>query len=618
MRRVEVPVLIIGGGLSGLSASIFLADLGVDALLVERHPSTSHLPKAHYLNQRTMEIFRRHGVADAVYACSTPRENLGKIIWHTSLGGDGPFDRVVYGEGDSMGGGALAADYDAKGATHPTNIPQVRLEPILARVAEQRRPNGVLFRHELESLSQDDDGVSAIVRDLDRDEELHVRCQYLVGADAGKTVGPAVGISMAGPRLPVDFVVVWVRADLSEYIPDDSAIMRYLIHPSRPAQIGALLAYGPEHWDRHSEEWGVNFSRDPSLPPLDEASAIAESRAVLGLDEDVEMSVHRISQWTLEVAIADAFVNGRVLIIGDAAHKHTPGAGLGANSGIQDAHNIAWKLALVLAGLAPPTLLHSYEVERRPVVTRNAEWSGFTMQNLLLYMTAAGIVPSAPREQREAQFSQLLADSPVGAASRALLREVFKLQRMEIAAHDMEMGFTYDRGAVVDDGSDAAWRDPLGAEYRPTSRPGSRLPHAWLHVGGERVSTHDLVPIGGFLLLTDSSGRDWTDAAERLAIETRLTIRAVRIGDDAEDRSGAWQAACEVGDGGALLVRPDGHIGYRAVEPVAEAYTTLHDALATILAGGTDATTPEPTRPEAHGLHGLASALVPDRETPSR
>src|SRR5271170_6920751 len=115
MREIEVPVLIVGGGVSGLAASSFCTDLGVQSLLIERHPTTSNLPKAHGLNQRTMEIFRQHGLADSIYAKATPRENLGKVLWYTSLGGDDPLDRIVFAEHDVLGGGDLKGVYDLKG-----------------------------------------------------------------------------------------------------------------------------------------------------------------------------------------------------------------------------------------------------------------------------------------------------------------------------------------------------------------------------------------------------------------------------------------------------------------------------------------------------------------------
>jgi 2,4-dichlorophenol 6-monooxygenase len=530
-------------------------------------------------------------------------------LWMTSLGGDGPYDRIIYAESDGLGGGRYQPLYDAKGCARPTNIFQMYLEPILAQVAEERKPGRVLFRHELVSFEQDEDGVRALVRDLEADEDVEVRCRYLLGADGGRAVGPALGIERVGGPAPLDFVSIWVSADLSEYIHEDTAVMRYLIHPSRPDRFCGLLMVGPDRWDRHSSEWTVNVSRDPSLPPLSVEEAEAECRLLLGVGDDVEITVHLISAWQIEVILSDSFAQGRVFLIGDAAHKHTPGAGLGANSAFQDAHNIAWKLALVLRGLAPPSLLDSYEAERRPVVMRNAEWSAFTMPAFRTYVTATGMELGGSVEQNEAAFAQLISDTPVGAAMRAFAAEAIKLQRIEVAAHDMEMGFTYDQGAVVDDGSPPAWRDPLGHDYRPTSRPGSRMPHAWLELGGERVSTHDLVPIDGFLLLTDPSGQDWADAAEKVAAERGVEIRVVRVGEGGEcrDPEQAWQQAREIEDGGALLIRPDGHVGFRAKNAVADPRNELDNALTAVLSGGD--TTSQAQAPQSPGLHQLASAF---------
>jgi 2,4-dichlorophenol 6-monooxygenase len=584
MSSREVEVLVVGGGGSGLAAALFLGDLGVDALVVERHSATSPTPKAHYVNQRTMEIFRLHGVADAVYAQGAPRENMGRIPWLTSLGGDGPFDGILFHEQDGLGGGGLTDRYDAASAAWPTNIPQSRLEPIVTGMAEERRPGRILFNHELVSLDQDEDGVTAVVRDLEGKEDLEIRCRYLVAADAGKTVGPALGISMTSPTgMAMDSVSVTFRADLSRYITTDTAVMRIILHPSKLHRIGGLLTMGPT-WDRHSEEWRVGFVVDPNDPDaLKEESVRAQIRDYLRIDDPIEVT--GIFQWHLETIVTDEFLRGRVLIIGDAAHQHPPGGGLGLNAGIQDAHNIAWKLALVLGGKASVSLLESYGVERRPVVTRNSEWGLFTLTNRAKLIAALGLTPGAPEERNEAEFAKLLADTADGATRRAVMREIFQVQRMEYAAHDMEIGYWYAEGALVDDGSDPPWRDPMGSEYRPTTRPGCRLPHAWLHHEGVRVSTHDLIPLGGMLVLTGAGGVEWCRAAEKVAADVDVPFRALRIGPvcDAHDPAGAWAAVREMEEGGVVVVRPDGHVGFRSMTPVDDAYATLSDATSIML-----------------------------------
>ena len=581
-------MLVVGAGGAGLSASILLADLGVESLLIERHSSTSNLPKAHYINQRTMEIFRHHGVADSVYAKASPRENMAKTYWITSLGGDGPFDGIVYHSQDVMGAGpSIRGQYDAKGCAPPTNIPQIRLEPILREHAEQRNPDRVLFNHELIGFDQDTEGVTAIVRDLTRGEDIEVRCEYLIGADAGKTVGPELGIERVGPMQPMHFATGWVAADFSSFINEDDAVMRFIFHPSHPDRIGGMLTFGPTHWDRHSEEWSVAFTYDPAtMDELDDDGLLSEIRSYLKVD--VPMELRKVQHWYLETAIADRFSVGRVFIVGDAAHQHPPGAGLGLNSAIQDVHNLCWKLSFVLLGLAPSSLLDSYELERRPVVSQNADWAMLTMTNYFLLMSALGAVPGAPAELAEANFSRLIADDPEGETRRAIIEEIFSIQRTEYAAHDMEMGFIYAEGAIVGDGSEPIHRDPMRSDYRPTSRPGSRLPHAWLHFDGTEASTHDLIPLGGLLLLTGDEGFDWCNAAAKIAADTNIEIRAVRVGPNGEatDPSGVWAHHREISDGGVVLVRPDGHVGYRSSGPVQDTLGALGSAVRTLLGGG--------------------------------
>jgi 2,4-dichlorophenol 6-monooxygenase len=586
MRRLETEVLIVGGGGSGLSAAVFLGDLGIDYVVVERHPGTSPTPKAHYVNQRTMEIYRLHGVAEAVYAQAAPRANAGKVQWLTSLGGEGELDGIMFHEQDAMGAGGLSTRYDAAGCAYPVHIPQDLLEPVLAGHAGQRHPGRILFSHELISIAQAPGEITAVVRDLASGEDISIRCRYLVAADAGKTVGPALGIGMTNlTGAAMDSVSVTFEADLSEYITADTAVMRIIVHPSRLHRIGGLLSMGPP-WDGRGRKWRVGFALPAGQQDaLTEQAVLSEIRDYLKIDDPI--TITGIFPWHLETVVADRFRVGRVLLVGDAAHQHPPGAGLGLNSGVQDAHNIAWKLALVLNGAAPESLLDSYGVERRPVVTRNAEWGLFTLTNRAKLIAALGLAPGAPAGRNEAEFAKLIANTDEGTTRRAVMREIFQVQRMEYAAHDMEMGFWYPAGALADDGSAPPWRDPLGAEYRPTSRPGSRLPHAWLSVGGRRQSTHDLIPMGGLLLLCGdgSEGADWCAAADKAAAVFGVPIRAVRVGPDgdASDPSGAWSAAREIDEAGAVVVRPDGHVGYRSFSADAEPERAVHDAVRTIL-----------------------------------
>ncbi len=358
MKTIETPVLICGGGGSGLSLSIFLSAQGVKSLLVERHDTTSHLPKAHYLNQRTMEIFREYGIADTVYQRGTKFENMHQVHWLTSLGGDGPLDRKTIYRMDAFGGGALYDTYTADSPVLSANLPLLRLEPVLREFAEKAELGDVRFSNELLDFTQDADGVTSTIKDLKSGETYQVRSQYLVGADRGRTIGPKIGIELQGPTNLVDMVSTHFTADLSAYITDDAPLIRWFINPEGGGgwASGAMVAMGPDQYDRHSPEWVFHFAFRPDDPEFDETLIVPRIRALLKLP-DLDIKVHRVSHWIVESILASKYGEGRIAVIGDAAHRHPPTTGLGLNSGIQDAHNLAWKLAALVKGQAGAALL---------------------------------------------------------------------------------------------------------------------------------------------------------------------------------------------------------------------------------------------------------------------
>jgi 2,4-dichlorophenol 6-monooxygenase len=587
MTDIDVDVLIVGGGGAGLTASLLLASHGVESLLVERHPSTSILPKAHYLSQRSMEMFRALGVADAMYAAGPTAEQMQQVVWQTSLSGDGPFDGVIIHREDAMGGGRYRETYERLGVTRPLNLPLVRIEPILRRFAEERNPGRVLFNHEFKHSSETENGVEALIENRETGETFRVRARYVIGADGGKTVGPSLGIDMIGLKGLGDYVGIYFRADLSAYIHDDNAVMRIIMHPDQRTgrAVGGLLNLGPTRWDRHSEEWGLGWGYAQDDPErLNEENIGERVQQFLGVETDVE--VIRVSHWQLEAVIAERFRQGRVFLAGDAAHRHTPGGGLGLNSGIQDVHNLCWKLKLVLEGRASDAMLDSYDAERRPVIARNIEQSLLAFDHYLTTISAMGLVPGASVEQNYHAFGALMADNSAGAARRARLQAIcHATMGLEFAPHDLEMGGQYVSSAVVDDGSIWPPRDPLGVSYTPSTHPGCRLPHVWLTSGGKRLSTHDLIPDGGFALLTGPGGQAWRAGAEAAAAARGVTLLVTAIGADGEpgDPSGDWGALSGIGASGALLVRPDGHVAFRASQGVDDPYGTIAAVLAAIL-----------------------------------
>jgi len=453
MSAQKVPVLIIGGGACGLTTSILLSDMGIDHLLIERHPTTSHLPKAHYLNQRTMEIFRQHGLADSVYAVGTPMAHMGKVRWRTTLGGDGPLDARTFQELDAFGGGELAATYAKDSPCPSTNYPQIRLEPLLRQHAEARGPGRVRFHHELVDLRQDENGVTATIRDVAQGQVYEVRADYVVAADGGKTVGPMLGIQMEGPTNLGRIVTSHVSADLSQWW-DDACLITWFINPHNSGVFGsgAMVPMGPT-WGRHSEEWVIHFSHAPVDPDhYDETAVLPRLRSLLQLP-DLELTVHKVSNWVLDAVLAARYQEGRIFLAGDAAHRHPPTTGLGLNTAVGDAHNLAWKLAAVLHGRAHATLLDTYASERRPVGMRNVDWAMFTAMNHAVCDAGMGFSPLHPPAARKANFELFFAETPMGETRRARAAAVFDTQRAEFQAHDLELGYAYAEGALLPDGS---------------------------------------------------------------------------------------------------------------------------------------------------------------------
>ena len=596
MTQKTVDVLVVGAGGCGLHMSIFLADMGVDFITVERSTHLANLPKAHYLNQRTMEILRQHRFADDIYAEGTPPANMSRAMWLTTLGGDGPYDRKVIYEMDGLGGtgDSQRATYERDSACRCSNLPLIRSEPIFKRHADERAPGKVRFGQELVGFEQDADGVSATVRDVQTGEEMQVRAKYLVGADGGRTIGKALGNRMVGPSGLAKNVTVHFSADLSKVLLDDRVMLHFFIHPTRrgPLASGALVPAGPSPWGRHSKEWIFHFMVAPDDPAkFDEAMVTQQIRELLKLPE-LKMEVLKISHWMIEAVLAEKYHFDRILLAGDAAHRHPPASGLGLNTGIQDAHNLAWKLALVTRGQASPALLCSYERERRPIGSFNVAWALSSYWNHLL--SAASIFAIHPsnvyelvgQPDEDNEISGLFADTPDGRMRRARMQEVFYTHRVEMFDHDVELGFVYETGALVADGTPLPARDPMGSIYIPTTRPGHRLPHAWLELEGRRVSTHDLLDDrASFVLLTNEKGAPWCEAAREISKELGVSIKPFRVaGDgDALDAEGRWSQLSEIDVDGAILVRPDAMVAWRARGGSKDSTAILRDVMKQVL-----------------------------------
>lgn len=568
MTHIETQVLIVGGGGAGLTASMLLSKLGVKSLLVSALPSTSILPKAHVLNQRAMEILTDVGVADRIYAVGTPLDNMRSTAWYAGFAGDQPNAGRMIGKMDCWGAGGRDPNWVAASALLSTNLPQIRLEPLLKQRAEELAPEGIRFGNELIDFEQAADHVLARVRDIASGETYTVRATYMLACDGGRTVGPKLGIELEGMRDLAKEVSIYMTADLSRWARDPDVLIRWIWLPETAA-LSVLVPMGPKHWGPQSEEWVFHLNYPHEDPrALDDSRVEADMRAALGIG-DHPVTIHKISRWTLEGVLANSFRKGRVFMVGDAAHRHPPTGGLGLNSAIHDAHNVCWKIAAVLNGQAGDALLDTYEPERRSATGRNVQRSVENAMNQLASGLSLGMVREGDPKANWASVNRLWQDTEEGRAFRRTSLKLLSTQSMEFNEHNVEAGFRYDSAAVVPDGTAPTPTPDDIRIYVPDTRPGSPLPHAFLEdADGKRLALMDLFQPGRFLLIAGEEGQAWCDVARQVAKQFDVPIDAVRIGHadgDYRDPRSTWARYRQFSTQGAILVRPDRFVAWRSM-----------------------------------------------------
>ena len=467
------------------------------------------------------------------------------------------------------------------------NLPLIRLEPIFKGLAEKKNPGKVLFSTSMVDFV--DHGTFVTVKTVNAEgKETTYKCRYLVGADGGRTIGSKLGIKMEGPTNITEMVSVHFGADLSEYW-DDRYFASHFINGECGTifESGAIVPMGPT-WGRRSEEWVFHFGFAMDDDKRNDESALLPRIRQLLKIPNLEIKLHKISHWVIERVIADKYRVGRVFLAGDSGNRRPPTTGLGLNTAIEDSLNIAWKLSLVLTGKATETILDSYESERRAVGLVNSHWGLFTFSNSAVINTVLGLV-HGQQEANRLQFQTLFEDSDEGSSFRAQVSRIIDSQSIEFCAHGIELGFRYTSGMLLDDGSVPGKRDPLGLKYYPTTRPGHRLPHAWLERDSQVLSTHDLVKGSvAFGVLTDGEGQAWVGAAQRAAKALDVRIVTAQIGENCSyrDYDDYWQDLSGLQPGGAILVRPDNMVAWRSIHQSRDDGKELEHAISALLRPG--------------------------------
>jgi 2-polyprenyl-6-methoxyphenol hydroxylase-like FAD-dependent oxidoreductase len=531
---LEIPVLIVGGGPVGLTASLLLSRLGIRSLLVERHAGTARVPKARGINARTMEMYRQLGLEADIRAAGLSAQSTGLIVWTESLAGR-EIERRVPGR-------ALAKNL---AMTPTTNClcAQDDLEPVLRRHAEAETLGDVRFSTELTALRSDASGVTATITDRASGAITEVRALWLIAADGAQSpTRRQTGIRMLGEEKVYDSVNILFRADLSPWVKDRPAALYFVEQPSLR---GTFLTINAR------DRWGflIHSLSHYGFGPADFTPELCVSlvRQAAGLP-DLPVEVLGTSVWEASATVAERYRHGRVLLAGDAAHEMPPTGGFGMNTGVQDALNLCWKLAAVLRGEAGERLLDSYDAERRPLAELTTRTS---LANAL----------SMGRTARQ--------------SSAVLPRREF------LNEQGLIFGMTYESDAVVPDGTSLVQPEDPVTEYLPNARPGARAPHVWLQHGVERVSTIDLFG-ERFVLLAGRDGAAWAEAALSVANGFRVTAHV--IGQGFAETEADWHDAYGVDPDGAVLVRPDGYVAWRSRRGAADTSAVLRKVLDRLLA----------------------------------
>jgi 2-polyprenyl-6-methoxyphenol hydroxylase-like FAD-dependent oxidoreductase len=528
MSETDAPVLIAGGSLVGMSMAMLLGHHGVRSIVVERHPGAAIHPRAAFILQRSMEILRGVGLEEEVRRSSHDQfEPDGAIMSVETLAG-----KEIAWHIPKLNEGVLEFS-----PCERLFVTQIGLEPLLRRRAEELGAD-TRFGTELVECEQDAEGVTAVIRSRESGETSTIRTRYLVAADGPRSaIRDQLGIGMTGHGVFSKAITIYFRADVEPLLRGRNLSVIMVMNETfagffrieKPYRSGFLV---------------VHSVGDPANPvtdvwDVDEQRCVELIHAGLGSD-DVPVTIEDIMRWEAVADVAERFQDGRIFLAGDAAHTMPPYGGYGGNTGIHDAHNLAWKLAAVLEDRAAPELLSTYDIERRPIARFIAEqaYSRYVTR-AAPYLAAGGMEP-------------IVGDLEIDLGTR-------------VNSH----------GVIAEEpGDDRAHEDPTASK----GRPGSRAPHLWLQRDGARLSTIDLMG-NGFVLLVGSDADAWSDAA------TEADIDVHRIGGPGGlgDPDAAFSDAYGITPTGAVLVRPDAVVAWRAPTAQGASRQALLDVLAAVL-----------------------------------
>lgn len=593
-QATTASVLVIGAGPSGMVSALCLSARGIPCLLIERRPQPETHPKAHELSARSIEILHELGFGyDELAQEASPAEDAAKILFCGTIGEE-------FGCIDLRAGGSGRKYREHLESPMPyLNVSQVELEKLLRARVEQSPLIRSLHNHQWESFAQDSDGVTSVIRDRAAEQTFTVRSQYVICADgAGSRTRKALGITMHGPDKLLDVVNAYFQADLSHVV-NTRGKLYFIFSPKAPGSV--LIAHHVEkRWVFHLPIATPHEQVEDYTPEV----MIKKIKAVLGR-EDIDIQISSMSHWRMTAQVADRFRDGRVFLVGDAAHRFPPTGGLGMNSGIGDAHNLVWKLAMVMQKQASSSLLDTYEQERRPVVQKNCDESRRNFERMNEVAQAFGIevedarwvneqllrptmrsLPEKLRTWTERQV-QHLGDSILSryhkdAAVRDRVLAAIEHQRSHFDRIGLDLGYSYEEGAILADGTPSPSAHQVSS-YVPSTRPGARFPHFWLDGNRRTQSVRSVIDYkSSTIILGESFGQNTGELAATSALAATLNVRLFLLSqaDIPLCHRAAVHTFLQIAPDGALLIRPDGHVAYRqqrGVVPSEHWLRSLHE-----------------------------------------
>ncbi len=575
----DTDVIVVGSGPAGGTAASLLATYGIRTQMVTKYGWVANSPRAHITNQRAMEVFRDLGIEEEALADGVPSSLMGDTVFATSLVGEEIGRIRTWGTGDES-----LSEYAAQSPCVMIDLPQTYLEPILVETAAKRGA-AVQFNTELIGVTQDDDSVTARLRDRLTGREFDCRARYLVGADGGRSlVAEALGLPMEGQMGKAGSMNIVFKADLSHLVAHRPSVLYWIMRPGADVGgIGMGLLRMVRPWNEWLIVWGYDIEGEP--PAVTDESATAIVRDMVG-DPHLEVTIESAALWTVNHAYATRYSQGRIFCAGDAVHRHPPSNGLGSNTSVQDSFNLAWKLAAVIRGEAGPDLLETYTAERAPVGRQIVERANLSRDQFGPLFDALGVM-GGDEEGIEKALASAHEPTQDGKKKRAAIHQAIELKNYEFNAHGVEHNQRYASTAVIPDGSEERIARDNELFGRPCTRPGAKLVHAWLVApDGRRTSSLDLVGHGSFTVVTGLTGTSWVDAAATVSDELGVPVRAVVIDRDVRDAYGEWHRRSEIEEDGVLLVRPDCYVAWRRPSGAADADEATHllgDALRAVL-----------------------------------